>query len=166
MDSPLLIEYMRTGTIRPLAKGDTKNQVESKLGPPDDWKGRIPHIGWTGPPLTDFHDSWGWHYGSLCICFPEPFLYGLPGVSLDYTEITKPIHFPHPFTDLPSSSFTIRDLIDLLEHHGVEFEDLRPDRVEGLILTSEGGVAVTSRDRNCSPKALVGYLFPHEFKRT
>jgi len=68
MQSSLLAEYLRTGTIPPLAKGDSKRQVGAKLGPPDDWKGRIPHIGWEESPFADFHDSWAWHYGSLCIC--------------------------------------------------------------------------------------------------
>ena len=163
MHSSLFLEYMRTGTIPPLAKEDTKSEVESKLGPPDDWKGRIGGIGWEGPPFADFQDSWAWHYGSLCVRFPDPSLYGLPGISLDFSDIFKPIRFLAPFGDLPSASFTIRELIDMLRSHDIQFEDLRPDRVEGLVLVSEGGVAVTSRGGDCSPNARVTYLFPHEF---
>ena len=53
----------------------------------------------------------------------------------------------------------------MLESHDVGFEDLRPDRGEGLVLTSEGGVAVASSGGNCPPQARVAYLFLHEFKR-
>ena len=164
MQSSLLLEYMRTGNITPLKKGDSKSEVEGKLGAPDDWKGRVGGIGWEGQLLTDYHDSWAWHYGSLCVRFPQPELYGLPGISLDYSEILQPIRFATPFTDLPPTSFTTRELIDLLRHHDVQFEDLRPDRIEGLVLISEGGVAVSSRRGDPSPKAQVSYLFPHEYK--
>ena len=41
MQSRLLIEYMRTGWIAPLKKGDSKEVVETKLGAPEDWKGRV-----------------------------------------------------------------------------------------------------------------------------
>jgi hypothetical protein len=164
MESSLLLEYLRTGTISPLAKADSKRQVESKLGKPDDWKGRVAGIGWEGPPFADFHDSWAWHYGSLCVCFPHPQLHGLPGIHLDYSELLKPVRFAPPFTDLPSSTFTISELIDLLRSHDIQFNDLRPDRFQGLVLVSEGGVAVSSRAGYCSSSAHVTYLFPHEFR--
>jgi hypothetical protein len=101
----------------------------------------------------------------LCVCFPDPSLNGLPGISLDYTDVLKPIRFPGPFSDLPAAPFTIQELIDMLDRHGIQFDDSRPDRVEGFVLTSEGGVAASSRGGNCSPKARVAHLFPHEFER-
>jgi hypothetical protein len=166
MQSSLLLEYMRTGNITPLKKGDSKNEVEAKLGAPDDWKGRRGGIGWEGPLLTDYHDSWAWHYGSLCVSFPQPELYGLPGISLSYSDVLKPIGFPPPFTALPHACFTLRELIDLLREADVQFSDNRDDRDArdaGAVIVSEGGVGVFTLHGNCSPKAQVTHLFPHEF---
>jgi hypothetical protein len=58
MQSQLLLEYLRTGTIAPLKKDDTKATVEAKLGVPSDWKGRVAGIGWQGPLFIDFRESW------------------------------------------------------------------------------------------------------------
>ena len=56
-------------------------------------------------------------------------------------------------------------LIELLRRHHVQLADLRQDRSAGLVLVSEGGVGVSSRHGDASPKARVSYLFPHEYKR-
>ena len=163
MQSQLLIEYMRTGAITPLKKGDTKSQVESKLGAPDDWKGRIAGIGWVGSLFADYHDSWAWHYGSLCVCFADPRISGPPGISLSYSDALKPIGFPPPFAELPQNRFTLRDLIDLLRSHDVRFNDNRGDREFGSVLVSEGGVGVVTLHGDCSPKAQVLYLSRADF---
>src|SRR5258708_5232456 len=125
MDSSQLLEYMRTGTIRPIEKGDSQNLVLSKLGPPGDWKGRKPDFAWDGPELLDFRDSDTWFYDSLTVRFPHPSRKRLPGICLNYNAQVWPIRFSHPFTDLPLVQFTTRELIDMLDRHGVQFEDVR-----------------------------------------
>jgi hypothetical protein len=163
LDSPQLVEYMRTGSIRPLAKGDTKSQVESKLGPPDSWKGHGPDYCWEGPYLSDFHDSYAWHYGSLFVVFPDAPICLLPGIHLNYyTQVFGPVRFSPPFAGLPLVTFTIRELINMLRRHNVQFEDVRPDMAESLILISEGGIAARSLGGDCSPEAQIIELFPHE----
>jgi hypothetical protein len=132
---------------------------------PERWKGQFPDYAWGGPEILDFHESCSWFYGSLCVRYPDPSVSGLPGISLNYnTQVFGPVRFSPPFTDLPLVNFTIRELIDMLDRHGVRFEDVRPDRTEGLVLISEGGVAAASLGENCSPKAQIVYLFPHDFK--
>ena len=167
LDSAQLVEYLRTGTIHPLAKGDTKLQVEAKLGPPDSWKGQKPDYAWNGPELWDFHDSYAWHYNSLCVTFPDPLLAGLPGISLNYhTEIFGSVRFSPPFTGLPPLNFTIQDLLGMFERHKIHYKDVRPDRIEGIVLVTEGGIAAVSYGGNCTSKAPITYLFPHAFKST
>ena len=78
MHSQVPLDYLRSGTIAPSSKSDTKSDVEAKLEAPDDWKGRISGFGWDGPLLTDFRQSWAWHCGSVCIAFPDARLSGLP----------------------------------------------------------------------------------------
>jgi hypothetical protein len=164
MKSRLLVEYMRTGAITPLKRGESKREIEAKLGPPDDWKGRVSGFGWVGPLLTDYHDSWAWHFGSLCVRFPQPELYGLPGISLSYSDVLKPIGFPPPFAELPQTCFTLRELINLLRGHKIQFNDYRGDREAAGVLVSEGDIGVGTLHGNCSPKSRVTYLWPYEFR--
>jgi hypothetical protein len=147
MHSSSLVEYMRHGTIAPLVKGDSKRDVEAKLGPPEDWKGRVGGIGWDGPLLSDYHESWAWHYGSLCVTFPDVNLYGVPGVSLSYSTILKPIRFPSPFSELPPSPFSIEQLADLLRRYDVRFD--QPEAGESYNLLSAGGIAVVAQRGIC-----------------
>jgi len=162
MESPLLLEYLRAGTIAPLKKGDSKEVVEAKLGVPDDWKGRVPGIGWCEPLLTNHHQSWAWHYGSLCIGFPDPSLSGPPGISLNM-GIDGPVHFPPPFSALPTA-LKLRDIVGLLDKHRVPYNDYRGVRGAEFLLISEGDVCVYTRDWSCSPSAQVIYLLPKEFR--
>jgi hypothetical protein len=158
IQSHLLAEYMRTGMIIPLTKDDRKRDVERKLGPPDDWKGRAWGFGWEGSLLADFRESWAWHYGSLCIRFPDE---SRTEVFLDYSEILKPICFRSPFADLPNRKFTLRELVDMLRTFEIHFEDYRDVRPVDSILVTEGGVAVFTEGGNCAPSARVLYLHPN-----
>jgi len=169
MQSSLLVEYMRTGAISPLKRTDTKRGVEAKLGAPLDWTGREGGIGWTGPLLTDFHDSWAWHYGSLCVGFHlSGWKYWTPGIRLDYS-INEPIIFPPPFEELPQQCFTLGELIELLRVHDIAFEDNRTDRAqkpgifEKPVIGSEGGVAVATLHCNDSSNAEVIRLYPYKY---
>lgn len=129
------------------------------LGSPQDWKGRTAGIGWEGPTITDCHESWAWHYGSLCISFSDTRLARLfPGVSLDYSGILKPVFFRSPFQELPQVPFTISELTDFLLHHGVRFR-MSCD----YMLISEGGVAAVTRAGDTSPSAPVDYFWPNEY---
>ena len=161
MQSSLLLEYMRTGTVSPLNKADTKREVEVKLGTPEDWAGRRRSIGWTGPLIADFHDSWAWHYGSLCVEFPHPSLYGLPGIVLSYGMMGVPIRFPPPFEELPQKRFTLGELIELLQVNDIQFNDNRGDRPDQKpVIVSEGAVCVATLHCKRSPDAEVIYLYP------
>src|SRR5260370_41460237 len=121
MQSRLLIEYMRSGVITPLKKGESKGEGEAKLGALEDWKGRQGGIGWVGSLLTNYYDSWAWHYGSLCVTFPDSPLKGSPGISLDlgFVKPSAPFRFPAPFAELPQTPFTLQVLVELLDQHGV-----------------------------------------------
>ncbi len=163
MQSQLLVQYLRTGAISPLNKSNSKGDVEAKLGPPDDWKGRTGGIGWEGPLFTDFHESWAWHYGSLCVCFPYPGLFALPGISLIYSSILRPIVFPPPFEDLPQTVFTLGEIIELLRVHDIRFTDNRSERQYDAVIVSEGGVGVGTLHGKCLPMTPVTYLYPHEY---
>ncbi len=160
MQSRLLIEYMRTGAITPLKKGDTKEEVEAKLGAPEDWKGRQGGFGWVGPLLTDHRDSWAWHYGSLCVTFPDAALYGVPGIRLNlgFGDPSASFHFPAPFAELPQAPFTLQDLVDLLDEHGV-----RHRRHRAGLWVSEGDIGIVTSDGEYSPSARVVYLAPHPY---
>lgn len=167
MQSRLLIEYLRTGTIPPLEKGDTKGEVEAKLGLPGDWKGRQRDFAWSGSPLTNPHDSWAWHYGSLCVTFDNPcYPRLLPGVSLNYhyAGIGTPVFFSPPFSELPQALFTLRDVIELMRDREIQFQDYRDNREREAILVSEGGIGITTRAWNVSPKAQVNHLFPCKYE--
>jgi hypothetical protein len=157
---------MRTGAISPLSKADTKREVEAKLGTPEDWIGRCRAFNWSGPLLADFHDSWAWHYGSLCVRFPQPDLprrYGLPGISLFYDMIGEAM-FPPPFEELPKKRFTLGGLIELLQFNHIQFNDNRGDQPgQKPVIVSEGAVGVITLHCKRSPNAEVIYLYPHEY---
>jgi hypothetical protein len=157
MESPL-VQYLRTGTIAPLKKGEPKAQVEATLGKPDDWRGRITCFTWEAPPLADFRDSQGWSYGSLGVQFDDRGLHN--GMTLDYSEVLRPIQFLPPFHGLPATPFSVRDLIEMMDTYQIMFEDTRGDRDWPFILT-EGGVAVATLHGNVSPKARVIHLMPY-----
>jgi len=167
MQSPLLLEYMRTGAISPLKKTDTKREVEAKLGTPEDWIGRIVCFNWSGALLADFHDSWAWQYGSLCVSFSHPGLpkgYGPPGISLSYGMGGEPIVFPPPFEELPQRPFTLGELIELLQLNHIQFNDNRGDRPgQKPVIVSEGAVGVATLHCKRSPNAEVIYLYPDEY---
>lgn len=155
MHSQLLIEYMRTGWMSPLKKGDSKEQVEAKLGPPEDWKGRADEYAWAGPLLKDYRDSWAWHYGSLCIAFPEPTGEIVPGISLNWglgASATQ-ARFPAPFTDLPQFPFTLGEFICLLDEEKVRYQQQRTG-----FWVSEGAVAFA---HELAAKERVMYMFPY-----
>jgi hypothetical protein len=158
MQSRLLIEYLRTGWIAPLKQGDSKELVEAKLGLPEDWKGRVGGFGWAGPLLTDYHGSWAWHYGAICVTFPDSAQQITPGISLDFGfgNSSAPSRFPDPFAELPQSPFTVRELIDLMDRHGVGHQQCRTG-----CWVSEGGIAICTSDGKYSPDERVIYLFPH-----
>ncbi len=157
MNSRLLIQYLRTGEIDPLTRKDSKGEVEAKLGPPGDWKGRNgPDLAWAGPPVVDFHDSAHWHYGNLCVSFDKAGIF--KGISLDFSEISHPLGFAPPFLELPDFSFSLRDVIDLMDRNAIAFEDNRGERDAPMVLT-EGGVVVFTFHGNCSPKARVLMLY-------
>src|SRR5690242_12992820 len=162
MESQLLLEYMRTGAIAPLKNGDTKEEIEAKLGAPEDWKGRRGGIGWKGRLLTDYHDSWAWHYGSLCVSFPDPSCEGLPGIGLDlgFGGSSHPVRFLPPFSELPQTPFTLGELTQLLDKHGVHY---KRDR-EGLWV-SEGAIGALTSDGSCSPGKQIVYLSPRLYDR-
>jgi len=164
MQSSLILQYMRTGAMSPLNKADTKSEVEAKLGTPEDWIGRILCFNWSGPLLANFHDSWAWHYGSLCVRFSQPNLprrYGLPGISLFYDEIAK---FPPPFEKLPQKRFTLGELIELLQANHIRFDDNRGGQPgQKPVLVSAGGVGISTPHCQRSPDAEVTFLFPHEY---
>jgi hypothetical protein len=165
MRSKLMLEYLRTGAISPLKKADGKSEVKAKLGPPNDWKGREAGFDWEGSLVTDYHDSWAWHYGSLCVSFPKEGLSGPLDISLNYMGGLWPISFPSPFDKLPQAAFTLRELIDLMDNNSIQFNDYRGER-DSAILVSEGGVGVATAGGNCSPGAEVIYLFPDKFVPT
>jgi len=162
MQSRLLIEYMRTGWIAPLKKGDSKELVEAKLGAPEDWKGRVCGFGWSGPLLTDYHDSWAWHYGALCVTFPDPTEQTEPGISLDlgFGDSSAPIRIPALFAELPQSPFTMRDLIGLLDEHGVRHKQHRAGFWVG-----EGDIAIGTATCEYSLDERVTFLFPHPYNQ-
>ncbi len=160
MQSRLLIEYMRTGAITPLKKGDTKEEVEAKLGAPEDWKGRQGGIGWVGSLLTNYYDSWAWHYGSLCVTFPDRALKILSGISLDlgFGDPSAALRFAAPFAELPRTPFTLQDLVDLMDEHGIRHRHHRAG-----LWVSEGGIGIVASDGEYSPSARVIYLAPHPY---
>ncbi len=156
----MLVEYMRAGVIAPLNKGDGKEVVEAKLGAPEDWKGRRGGLGWVGPLLTDHRDSWAWHYGSVCVTFPDAALQGLPGISLDlgFGDPSTPFRFPAPFAELPETPFTLQDLVEQLDEHGVRHRCHRAG-----LWVSEGDIGIVTSDGQYSPSARVIYLAPHPY---
>jgi len=162
MQSKLLVEYLRTGAISPLKKADGKCEVESKLGPPGNWKGRETGFNWQGSLITDYRDSCHWHYGSLCVSFSKAGASKTLAISLNYMGDPWPISFSPPFDELPQTHFTLRELIDLMSENHIQFNDYRDER-DSAILVSEGGVGVATAGGNCSPRAQVIYLFPDKY---
>jgi hypothetical protein len=84
-------------------------------------------------------------------------------MSLDYSEIMSPVSFPPPLDGLPTTRFTLGELIETMDANNVVFDDRRGERVWPRIL-SEGGIAVATVHGDISPKALVMWLLPHDPK--
>lgn len=156
MDSPQLADFLRAGVISPILKRESKESVITKVGEPDDWKGRIEGIGWHEPVIDDFRDAEHWHYGSICVSFnPEGLV---SGMSLDYSEALKPISIVDAFTGVPERPFSLRQLIDFLDTEGIEH--FRPAGSDICVQTA-GDVAVGCRHGECANDSPVNYLFHH-----
>lgn len=158
MTCGLLAQFLRTGIMDPLTRRDTKRDVETKLGSPDDWTGRIICFTWPGPLLFDFHESENWHYGSLTIGFGAAGLYR--SIGLSYFPPERPVNFSPPFSELPEKPFCVRDLINFMRRHSISFDDNRGDRALPMILTEGGVVAHALGD--CSPKAPISWLHTYD----
>lgn len=141
IESDLFVEYLRTGMMRPLTWKDRKEDVERKLGAPDDWKGRTESIGWYDPLLSGFRDSYAWHYGGLCVVFMGDEISSLSISCDDYKTHPRKFKLQSPFSELPLTC-SVKQVINRLRLHRIEFNDFRDQRHGVPEVVNEAGVAV------------------------
>jgi hypothetical protein len=152
MNSASLAEYLSTGVISPLRREDQKSDVEQRLGPPNDWKGRIQGIGWDDPPIANFHDAGHWQYGALTVSFDQADRF--TDIFLDYSGILTPTHFPAVFADLPQCPFSLTDLLALLDASGISYN--RQGLSDPALVTGAGIAAAAS---DALPTAPILFLY-------
>ena len=123
-----LARFLRTGLIEPIQRGDNKTSIETKLGPPTDWKYRCRDIFDDHDLIVDFRSSHAWHYGQLCVIFDSDGC--VSGFTIYYGDYPPLPRFPAQLASFPYSPFTTDDLNRVMTRHGIEWSG---DSTAGLV---------------------------------
>lgn len=110
--------------------------------------------------VENYQDSWTWCYGTLSITFPDPRCDAIPGIALDYSGALTPIGSFGPIVGLPENSFTLGELIEMIQRNDVSFTDPSPAPPSDVMLLSEGLIGVTTVGTDPAPDAHVLFMAP------